>query len=154
MGHTTEPSSALQRHFAHCLRKDFELIVQSRVGENKNLKWKSAIAAQNISREAKPFQSTGQQHWMTNENGKILLTTGTPHNAQNDFHFSLVPFLSPFHLTPNDHPDQAFLFYLQICASSKPSINRIIPRSLSYLAIGMSSYHCQPPNVFKCSIFE
>lgn len=86
MGHTTDPSSTLQRHFAQCLRKDFELIVQSRMEENKNLKWKSAITAQNIFREAEPFQSTGQQHWMTNENGR-LLTAATPHNAQRTFIF-------------------------------------------------------------------
>lgn len=65
MGHTTDPLSTEQRHFVHCLRKDFELIVYSRMGENKNLKWKSAITAQNIFREAEPFQSTGQPPQIT-----------------------------------------------------------------------------------------
>jgi len=72
------------------------------MGERKKLKWKSAITAQNIFREANDFkaQSMGQPPWMTNENGKRLLTAGTSHNSQNNSHLPLVLFSSLFHPVP------------------------------------------------------
>lgn len=103
-------------------------------GREQESKWTFEITVQNIYREAEPCQSTGQPNQITIENGKRLLTPGTPHNSQNGFYFSLISFIPPLVAILTGHCS----FHLQMHTSCKPSINRITPRSLSHLVTGVS----------------